>query len=89
MRRAAKRDANERPIIEALRRIGASVVVMKEPVDLLIGWKGRTIALEVKDIGGRLTKAQEEFFAYFGGEAYVVQNIQQAMEAVLGKEAMR
>ena len=89
LRRAAKRDANERPIIEALRRIGASVVVMKEPVDLLVGFRGRTVALEVKDIGGTLTEAQKDFFARFCGEAYVVQNVQQAMQAVLGAEAMK
>lgn len=88
MRRAAKRDANERPIVEALRRIGAMVERLNEPVDLVVGFRGRTVLLEVKDSGGTLTKAQAEFFARWPGEAYIVQNVAQAMEAVVGKEAM-
>ena len=82
MRTAAKRDANERPIIEALRRIGATVYVAKEPCDLIVGHKGRTVLLEVKGPGGTLTKAQQDFFAHFTGEAYIVQSIDQALEVL-------
>lgn len=85
MRRAAKRDANERPIVEALRRVGATVCYIKEPCDLLVGYKNRTVLLEVKDIDGELTKAQKEFFRLWTGEAYIVQSIDQALAAVVGR----
>lgn len=85
MRRAAKADANQRQIVAALRQIGADVYYIKEPVDLMCGFRGRTIALEVKDAKrGRLTKAQEEFFQTYRGEAYIVQDVGQALKAVMG-----
>lgn len=87
MRRSAKRDANEKPIVEALRRIGANVIRLHEPCDLLVGFRKRTLLLEVKTMDGSLTKPQAEFFAYWRGEAYIVQNIEQAMAAVIGKDA--
>lgn len=84
--RARKVDANQRQIVRALRQIGASVYEIKEPVDLLVGFRKRSIALEVKNVDGRnrLTKQQQEFFATFAGEAYIVQDVQQALKAVMG-----
>lgn len=84
MRRAARIDSNQRQIVAALRQIGASVYWIKEPVDLAVGFRKRTVLLEVKAQGGRLTKAQEEFFQTYSGEAYIVQDIQQALKAVVG-----
>lgn len=49
MRRAAKRDVNERAIIEALRSIGATVYQMDEPCDLLVGFRNQTILIEIKN----------------------------------------
>lgn len=79
-------DANQRQIVRALRQIGASVYEIKEPVDLLVGFRKRSIALEVKNVDGRnrLTKQQQEFFATYAGEAYIVQDVQQALKAVMG-----
>ena len=50
MRRAARRDENEREIIDALERIGATVqpLNMRGVPDLLVGFRGRTHLLEVK-----------------------------------------
>lgn len=89
MRRAAKADGNQREIVNALKAIGARVYYIKEPVDLLVGYRGKNCLLEVKDIHGRLTKAQEEFMQTWPGEAWIVQTVNQAMEAVLGKDVMR
>lgn len=89
MRRAAKTDGNQHQIVQALRAVGAKVVYIKEPVDLLVGFRKRNILLEVKDVNGRLTKAQEEFLQTWPGEAWIVQNEYQALEAVVGKEAMK
>lgn len=63
--------------------MGCHVTYIKEPVDLVVGFRGRTILLECKDAKtGRLTKPQEVFFATFTGEAYIVQTPEQARQAV-------
>ena len=50
-RRDAKRDANEAAIVEALRAAGATVERLSGPdlPDLLVGWQGANVLLEVKD----------------------------------------
>ena len=57
------RDANEKAIIEALREAGAFVVQLDKPLDLLVGFEGAWHLIEVKVPNGRLTPAQDEFFA--------------------------
>lgn len=87
MRRAARVDENQDDIVKAMRAVGASVHVIKEPIDLMVGFRKRTIAMEVKnpDKDWRLTDQQEEFFREFRGEAYIVENVAQAI-AALNKE---
>lgn len=86
MRKAARTDASQRAIVKALRAIGASVYYIKEPVDLACGFRGRTVLLECKNPGAyKLTRQQEEFFQTYAGEAYIVQDMQQALKAVMGK----
>ena len=62
MRRAAKIDANQSAIVDALRKCGAFVqslaAVGNGCPDLLIGYRGRTILLEVKD-GSKVPSAQK------------------------------
>jgi hypothetical protein len=72
MRRAARRDKSEPLIIEALRAAGCSVERVSQPVDLLIGYRGRTYLAEVKTPrkdGGRdrLQDGQSEFIADWRG----------------------
>jgi Holliday junction resolvase len=61
MRRAAKIDANQVQIVSALRAAGASVQslagVGKGVPDLLVGFKGQTILMEIKD-GAKAKSAQ-------------------------------
>ena len=49
-RRDARRDANEAPIVEALRAAGASVLFLaiKGAGDLLVGYEGRNVLMETK-----------------------------------------
>ena len=49
MRHAARVDGNQAEIVAALRALGASVFVLKLPVDLLVGYAGKTALVEVKD----------------------------------------
>lgn len=88
MRRyAAKIDANQPDIVAALRAIGCSVDVIGEPVDLLVGYRGRSGTLEVKD-GSRppserkLTPQQIKFQDEQRGFFRVVESVEQAIAAV-------
>lgn len=57
MRRAAKRDAAEKLVVETLEACGATVWRMNQPVDLLIYWADAFWLAEVKT-GKRVRKDQ-------------------------------
>ena len=68
MRRAARVDANQAQIVSALRAAGANVWILGLPVDLLVGYKGQTILMEVKDGPKKqLTALQDTFFENWTG----------------------
>jgi hypothetical protein len=68
MRYAAKVDKNQKEIVSALRLAGAYVWVIGLPVDLLVGYKGHTFLVEVKDgPKKRLTALQDDFFKNWSG----------------------
>lgn len=56
-----KRDAAEKPIVEALKAVGADVTQIsgKGAPDLLIRFRGILVAVEVKSGKGKRTDAQE------------------------------
>lgn len=91
MRRAAKVDANQGPIVDALRKAGVSVEVIGKPVDLLIHSRLGTALMEVKnpDTDWRLTKDQVEFIARWPGPIHIVKNVNEALTAAIGEEFMR
>lgn len=93
MRRAARTDANQAAIIEALRAIGASVrdtsAVGKGFPDLVAGFRGRTWLLECKDgnkppSARKLTPDQIEFKATWRGHWAVVNSPEEAL-AIVGR----
>ena len=68
IRRAARVDANQAQIVSALRTAGAYVWIIGLPVDLLVGYKGHTFLVEVKNgPRKRLTALQEDFFNNWSG----------------------
>lgn len=68
MRYAARVDANQTQIVLALRAAGAYVWIIGLPVDLLVGYKGHTFLVEIKDGSKkRLTKLQADFFENWSG----------------------
>lgn len=92
MRRAAKVDANHGEIVEALRKIGASVqslhAVGQGCPDILVGWRGMLTLLEIKDgakppSARKLTPDQERWHAEWRGQVAVVENVEQALAAVM------
>lgn len=91
MRRAAKRDDNEKEIVVALRKAGAYVSFIDEPCDLIVGYQGKTILLEVKDgnkppSARKLTPNEQKFHdEWTGGELYVVTCVDEALDRLHGK----
>lgn len=85
---AKKRDLVEPPIVAALRAIGATVLICDHP-DLIVGYRGETFLLEVKDPSkrnhaDRLKPSQVQLFAEWqGGPLHVVESVDEAL-GVLG-----
>ena len=90
MRYAARVDANQPEIVEALRKVGASVWVIGLPVDLLVGFRGQTLLMEVKTVTGKRnpkpskhTQLQRDFMlSWSGGAVSTVTDVQGALRAL-------
>ena len=89
MRRAARVDDNQNQIVDALRAVGATVRVVTQGngiPDLLVGFRGYTILMEVKDgekppSARKLTPAEQKFFEEWrGGMLVIVNNVDEALE---------
>jgi hypothetical protein len=87
MRRAARTDSNQQAIVQALRAVGALPYYIKEPCDLIVGYRGKNTLLEIKNRDGKdqLTKAQVEFIATWPGQIEVVYTVEEALKAVIGE----
>ncbi len=90
-RRAAKRDANETPIIAALKAAGATVYQLSATgvPDLLVCYydkeKGEydTALIEVKDGYNTLTEAQQEFMKTWKDDnVHLAYTIEEALKAI-------
>jgi len=91
-RRAAKVDANQPEIVAALRRLGASVAhthaVGQGFPDLVAGYAGRTVLIEVKDgskppSARKLTPDEAEFHdAWRGAPVVVVETVDHAVALI-------
>lgn len=93
MRRAARTDANQENIVKSLRALGATVRFLSQGEgipDLLVGFRGKTALLEVKDgekppSARKLTPAEQKFFdEWRGGTLAVVNSVDEAIAVVLG-----
>lgn len=93
MHRAAKADANQTEIVKALRQMGASVqhlhTLGKGCPDLLVGWRGVNILLEVKDgekvpSKRRLTPDEQEWHERWRGQVAIVESVEDAVALLNG-----
>ena len=91
MRRAAKVDANQKEIVAALRKAGASVqhlhAVGEGCPDILVGYRGCNILMEIKDrnkppSARKLTDAQDEWHKEWRGQVAVIINSEQALSLI-------
>lgn len=91
------RDTNEKDIVKAIRRIGAKVVHMDKPCDLLVGYRGQNFLLEVKlPMGPRggsshsqLNDDQKDFDSTWPGQFDVVRTAEDAIEVLTTPPATR
>ena len=88
MRRAAKIDDNQTEIVDALRKAGASVQSLaatgKGCPDLLVGYNGMNLLMEVKDGSKvpskrKLTSDQITWHFNWLGQVEVVKNVEEAL----------
>ena len=104
-RYAARKDANEGAIVEALRAAGAYVWIIGLPVDLLIGFNattglktnGHTLLMEVKTLTGKRkpraadhTDLQKDFMLKWPGpEVVTVTSPKEALYALASAQGLR
>ena len=85
-RYAAKTDANQAEIVQALRDVGASVLVLSRVgqgvADLAVGIRGETFFLEVKTDKGKLTPREQEFMEGWRGHYAIVRTPEEALRAI-------
>lgn len=90
MRHAARVDANQAEIVAALRKAGASVWIIGLPVDLLVGFRGQSLLMEVKTVTGKRqpkpskhTQLQKDFMLdWRGGAVSTVTDVEGALRAI-------
>jgi Holliday junction resolvase len=92
MRRAARTDSNQEEIVKALRAVGATVQslagVGHGVPDLLVGYQGKTILMEIKDgtkspSKRELTEDQVKWIdSWTGGSIFIVDNVESAWNAL-------
>ena len=94
MRRAARIDANHQEVVKLLRACGASVQALASigagVPDLLVGFRGRNVLLEVKDgakkpSARKLTPDEKDWHAKWAGQVCTVKSPQEALKVVMGE----
>jgi hypothetical protein len=85
----ARRDANSKEVIDALRAAGASVVDVGQPLDLVVGYVGKTVLMEIKNPNSRYGRKgdngnQKDFKATWQGGAVATVDSAEAALRVLG-----
>ena len=91
LRRRTRADTNQSDIVGGLRKGGASVYILDDPLDLLVGYEGWTTLVEVKGPKGPkggvsmrgLTDAQRDFIdTWKGGRILIVRSLEEAMTGI-------
>lgn len=89
--RAAKADANQPQIVDALRKLGCTVqhlhMIGKGCPDIAVGWQGKTYLLEIKDGSKKpsdqaLTEAEANWHRDWRGHVATVNSVKAALEAI-------
>lgn len=84
----ARVDKNQSEIVQALRQIGCTVILLHTVgsgvPDLLVGFRGVTYLIEVKQAKGKTNLLQEQWYLHWNGRPpNVVRSIDEAIAAVM------
>ncbi len=87
MRRRNNPDANQAAIVDALRKVGAVVFLIGQPLDLLVASRGKLQLVEIKNPKGKdkVETSQKETIERLkavGVEVMVVRSVDEAIEAI-------
>ena len=81
---AAKVDANQHAIVKAMRWRGATVQLLHRfgqgVPDLLVGFRGVNLLIEVKTEDGELTEREAEWHEWWDGEVHIVRTKHEALD---------
>ena len=87
MRYDARTDADQDDIVQAARCWGASVCLLHRVgggvPDILIGYKGVNLLVEVKTLSGELNERQREWHEDWRGQVCVVRSVSQLEKLLL------
>lgn len=84
----ARTDHNQKRIVEALRRVGATVFSLHKVgqgcPDLLVGYRGRNLLIEVKNSDQvkskrKLTPDEKQFHESWRGQVAIVETVDEAL----------
>ena len=82
-RLASEPDANQAEIIDALRKAGGSVFDAHRVgggfPDIIVGYQGRNLLMEIKTPLGRLNAKQRRFHDAWRGEVRVIRTAEEAV----------
>ena len=85
-----KVDSNQAQIIADLKKIGVSVLNLSRVgggcPDILVGWQGKNILIEIKTAKGDLNDLQIEFFKEWKGPKFVCKSINEIIEIINNKK---
>jgi hypothetical protein len=88
MKFAARIDSNQPAIVEALRKLGATVLhlhtIGKGAPDIAVGYQGKNALIEIKDgakppSARKLTPDEEKFHAEWRGQVAVIESVDEAI----------
>jgi hypothetical protein len=80
----AKTDANQKLIVAAFRKMGASVAMLATVgngiPDLLVGYRGKNYLVEVKMPGKKLNALQALWHSEWRGQAVIIDSVNAAID---------
>ena len=77
-------DSNQKEVVKELRGIGASVNCIGQPVDLLVGFRGINVLMEVKKSPkSKLRDRQRKFAQRWKGQVVRVNDPEHAIQELL------
>lgn len=75
-------DGNAKAIIDAMRKMGASVEIIDRPLDVLVGFRGVTAIAEIKTPRGKLRASQTAFLDGWRGMSRVLRSVDDGIDLV-------